>query len=890
MPADHETGLSFLFDTAYRFQPDFHRYVSNYVELLKFDNPYMDETQMSMAQQTLRVEFYRLCLESLGLASFDALLILDTNGILLEINGMAEKTLGVKRSEALGQPFFNRIFPETQKDEYLAWIQRNAKDNGEVFRKSTEVLMVKSSGTMFPAEIKVTEMKIFGSVLLVLCFNDITRRKWMDQALKYTEERYRKIMGENADAICLIDPYNKRIEESNPAFNILLGYSDDELFALRLYDVLEGDPEDIDAWVEKRLRQGTSLLLREQGRFFTRNRIPVDVEYSSSIFDLRDHPLLCLIVRDTAPREFVVRRSLADTQVEALEKRVGKLSERLIELGQTKLNKVQQEILDELLEQQQALSKELEREGGEDSGPLPTRLNRQAFTLKTVLYHVQSLFKDILESKDLPLMISVEPDVPDILIGDPLKLQEVIYHILENAISHTSSGDLLIKVRLTQTQGSNATVLFTIRDSGGGIPTVTKAKISDVFSSDSPLETGEKYGIRGLTICAHFIKALQGKIWFNTLEGKGSSFLFSLPLELTEQEAEDLPELSLETVRQHLQVVGGQIHDFAASGEHRDQPSEAALKAAEAEEAGFTMIQNEAPTKPKAAAAAHTAPRPLRLLLVEQDVDNVISLQQALSGRQVEMRMVDNGRKALELVREQNFDLALMALELPVMNGYAAAAAIRTWEREQRRSPLLLVALKPDEVESEEQVQDFDRVIPAQLRGEVVAGLLDWAQDRLFGEGSESEAPSPEPVTPAAAQAAAPAAPASSGGSLLDWIDEAVSDGQTPAAPAASEPGDNGDVLQVRLSADMARLAPDFLTKRRQDVQKIRAALEEQKLDSVRVLGKSMKGTGGVYGFSQIAEIGKELESAAGSQSAEAVSHWLAQLEDFLERVEIVVE
>ena len=880
MPVDHETGLSFLFDTAYRYQPEFHRYVSNYVEFLKLDNPYMDETQMSVAQQTLRVEFYRLCLESLGLASFDALLILDYNGILLEINAMAEKTLGIHRTDVLGQPFFNNLFPETQKDEYLAWMQKHAKDTGEHARKSTEVLMVKSSGTMFPAEIKVTELKIFGSVLLVLCFNDITRRKWMDQALKYTEERYRKIMGENADAICLIDPYNKRIEESNPAFNVLLGYSDDELFALRLYDVMEGDPEDIDAWAEKCMRQGTSLLKREQVRFFTRNRIPVDVEFSASIFDLREHPLLCLIVRDTAPREFMVRRSLADSQIDALEKKLGKLTDRLLELGQTKLNKVQQEIYGELLQHQEALSKELEREAGDDDGPLPTRLNRQPFTLKTVLFHVQSLFKETLDAKELSLAISVEPDVPDILIGDPLKLQEVVYHILENAIAHTG-GDLLIKVRLTQTERSTGTILFTIRDSGSGIPAITKAKISDVFSSDSPLETGEKYGIRGLTICAHFIKALQGRIWFNTLEGKGSSFLFSLPLELTEQEADDLPELSLEMVRQHLLVVGGQIHDLIASGEQMQVPTEAAIQAAESAEsdaAGFTIIKEPASPSPKASAKVSakgsSTDRALRLLLVEQDVDNVISLQQAIAGRQVEMRMVDNGRKALELVHEQSFDLVLMALDLPVMNGYATAAAIRAWEREQRRAPLLLIAL--DAGASQEQVEDFDHLAPAILDRQAVEELLEWTQARLAGETAESDL-APEP-----AQTAAPEVPA----------DRELEPTEIPEPLAAetAAPPEAGDSLLVTLSADMARLAPDFLTKRRLDVQKIRQALDDNKLDNVRVLGKSMKGTGGVYGFGQIAEIGKELESAASSQNVEAAQQWLAQLEDFLARVEIVVE
>lgn len=885
MPADQETGLSFLFDTAFKFQPDFNRYVSNYVQLLKFDNPYMDETQMSMAQQTLKVEFYRLCLESLGLASFDGLLILDYNGILLEINAMAEKTLGVKRTNVLGDPFFDKLFPGTQKDEYLAWIQKNAKNTGEVFRKSTEVLMVKSSGTMFPAEIKVTELKIFGSALLVVCFNDITRRKWMDQALKYTEERYRKIMGENADAICLIDPYNKRIEESNPAFNILLGYSDDELFALRLYDLLDSEPEAIDDWVDKLMRSGTRLLIREHGRFFTRNRIPVDVEYSCSIFDLRDHPLLCFIVRDTAPREYVVRRSLSDNQIDNLQSRLDKLKERLRELEQTKLDKVQTEILTELYDHHQALAKEIEREAGDDEGPLPKRQNRQPFVLKTVLFHVQNLFKELLENKQLPLNISVEPDVPDVLIGDPLKLQEILYHLLENAIEHTPEGDLLIQVRVTQHEYSTMTLLFALRDAGGGVPAVTKAKISDVFSSDKPLETGEKFGIRGLTLCAYYVKALNGRIWFNTLEGKGSSFLFSVPLETTEQEAEDLPELTQETIRQHLQVVGGQIYELKTA-EPASQADAAPAEAAP-DQPGFSMVG--APTDSAPQAAAKPLKRPLTLLLVEQDIDNMIALQSALAGRPVEMRTVDNGRKALEMVQERAFDLILMALELPIMDGYAATAAIRDWERESRpNKETLIVALCPEgsDAPAEDILQDFDLTAPKQLDTEVVGEVLSWAQDKL-GIASQPAQAHQEPEDLFADFASPAAAAPQAAPPVQEPQPETQPEPQPTPAPAdAAEPGDR---YPVTLTPDMARLAPDFLNKRRQDVQKIHQALSDGKLDSIRVIGKSMKGTGGVYGFSQIAEIGKELEAAASSQSLEAAQTCLARLEDFLDKVDIIV-
>lgn len=874
MSAELETGLSFLFETAYQYQPDFNRYVSHYVELLKLDNPFMDETQMGVAQQTLRVEFYRSCLQSLGLASFDALLILDYNGILLEINGMAEKNLGLKRKDVLGQPFFDKLFPETQKEEYLNWIKRNAKDNGEVFRKSTEVTMIKSSGTMFPAEIKVTEMKIFGSVLLVICFNDVTRRKWMDQALKYTEERYRKIMGENADAICLIDPYNKRIEESNPAFNVLLGYSDDELFALRLYDIMDSNKEDIDAWVEKRLRSGTSILMREQGRLFTRNHIPVDVEYSCSHFDLRDHPVLCLIIRDTAPREHIVKRTLADDQLEAIEKRMSKLGARLEEFSQTKLNKIQQEILAELNEHFEALSKEVVRDANKDTSPIPTRLENQSFNLKTLLFHVQSLFKDILDAKALPLNISVEPDVPDILIGDALKLQEILYHILENAIQHTDEGDLLVKVRQTKTEGSIGTLLFTIRDSGGGINPITKAKVTDVFSSDTPLETGEKFGIRGLTICAHLIKAFKGRIWFNTLEGKGSSFLFSLPLELTEQEAGDLPELNLERIRQHLMVVGGQIHD-----QRHDKPADT-----QAEDSSFTIIQDAAAKKE---GARRDQSLPLRLLLVDQEVDNMINLQQALLGQSVEMRMVDNGRKAVELVQEQNFDLILIAGELPIMDGFVATMAIREWEKEQKRSAMLIAALLPKSEYDPQKLVDFNATFPASLSNETILEILNWARTELqMGDTETSSAPEvavsadilddeSDPY-----EHLIPSLPVSEAEDLFD----------EPAGVSVGAISSDQSRIQVSLNEDMARLAPDFLNKRRGDIPKLKQGIADGKFDSIRVLGKSMKGTGGVYGFGQISEIGKELETAASEENLDLIGDLIIQLEDFLEQVEIVID
>lgn len=872
MSANQEMGLSFLFDTAYRFQPDFNRYVSNYVQFLKFENPHMDETQMSMAQQTLRVEFYRLCLESMGLASFDGLLIMDYDGILLDMNAMGARTLGVKREDVLGQSFFKQIFPETQIDNYLDWIQKNAKDEQGMFRKSTEVLMVKSNGTIFPADLKVTELKIFGSTLLVICFNDITRRKWMDQALKYTEERYRKIMGENADAIFLLDPYNKRIEESNPAFNIMLGYSNDELFALRLYDVMEGDPEELDEWVEKHLQRGTSLLVREQGRFRNRQQHWVDVEYTCSIFELRDHPILCIIARDTAPREFVVKHSLADAQIENMQKQLGKMHTRLKEMEQTGLNTVQKEILDELKGYYANLEAEVKQSIQKDQPLIPTDILPQAFDLKALLYQVQSMFLEELEQKEIPVEISVEPNVPDILIGKPLQLQEVLYHILSNAVKHTEEGDILIKVRVTDEEKRKTNVLFAIRDSGGGMDKVMKAKITDVMNDESPLLKGRQYDVRGLALSAYFVKAMGGRIWFNTLEGKGSSFLFSIPLEATTQEANDLPDLSFDLIQKHLALAQtGTSGVILAATEIKPVSLETAISEPETTN-NFTLSEEPVVvTKPSAKSkktkskSVSSSDKPLRLLLVENDVDHAITIQSLLSGRSIEMRMVDNGKKAVGLVQEQEFDLVFMALNLPDMKGSTAADAIREWEQKADKEPLMIVGIETDP-DAGEDLSQFNHSFVSPLNAEIFDELIHQC---LYPEQVLNEALN------ASESALRPA--------------ESILEAESTAKP---EPVESGEIKknQIVLSADMAKLAPDFLKKRAGDITKIKQALKENKFDSIRVIGKSMKGTGAVYGFSQIAEIGKQLEAQAGEQNTDAIETELQMLEDFITEIDIIVQ
>ena len=94
----------------------------------------------------------------------------------------------------------------------------------------------------------------------------------------------------------------------------------------------------------------------------------------------------------------------------------------------------------------------------------------------------------------------------------------------------------------------------------------------------------------------------------------------------------------------------------------------------------------------------------------------------------------------------------------------------------------------------------------------------------------------------------------------------------------------------VRVDPDLADLIPSFLENRRKDIAALLAALDQSDYETVRILGHSMKGAGGGYGFDGITEIGAVLEQAAKEHNSEAIRKWVGELSAYLDRVEVVYD
>jgi signal transduction histidine kinase/CheY-like chemotaxis protein/HPt (histidine-containing phosphotransfer) domain-containing protein len=251
------------------------------------------------------------------------------------------------------------------------------------------------------------------------------------------------------------------------------------------------------------------------------------------------------------------------------------------------------------------------------------RIVNKPFSIRGLLHSVEILFSERVRSKGLGYLTIIDDDVPDTLIGDATRLTQIMVNLLGNALKFSEKGSLKVKVELGEPQDDGIMVRFKVSDNGIGID---KEKLHEIFERFNQADDSitRNYGGTGLglSIVRDLLLIQNGNISVTSSPGKGTAFSFYIPY---------------------------QIADIAVEG--------TAVR--------YKVAEPEQPA------------RAIHILVVDDNVMNQDLMANILAYWGFSFAIVSNGREAVERVAQGYFDLVLMDIQMPEMDGYSATMEIR---------------------------------------------------------------------------------------------------------------------------------------------------------------------------------------------------------------------
>ena len=435
-------------------------------------------------------------------------------------------------------------------------------------------------------------------------------------------------------------------------------------------------------------------------------------------------------------------------------------------------------------------------------------LERLPLDMVALVDEVLGLQAPLAHQKGLQLLGLVYDDVPGVLTGDPMRIQQVLTNLVHNAVKFTREGEVVVRVMVEQADPGRVTLRVSVTDSGIGLSPERQRCLFKAFQQAEPSHSREFGGTGlGLTICRQLVEQMGGEIGVASEPDQGATFSFTLPLEGNEI-TERPPELQLagQTVvieESHPATRHALRHLFSRWGARPVEASTAPsqhgspallvaslpplpLAPADADawqrrlaelRCPALLLANASPldlpslslphggqvlVKPVARATLanlvagylgggespapagrqdRTQPGALRLLAVDDTESNRLLLRELVAGPGIEVRLAASGEEALALAREQTFDLVLMDIRMPGMDGVAATQALRRLGGHWRTTPVVAVTAH---VLEEERRRLLASGLDDVLVKPVDAGKLHDTLGRHLGAVlPEGEAPSP---------------------------------------------------------------------------------------------------------------------------------------------------
>ncbi len=575
---------------------------------------FIDITERKLAEQALRESEEKY--SKLFHCSNDAIFIHDPEGNIIDVNQKVLDLFGYSKSEITSLKI-----PELHPQEDLPksrWASDTVSKDGIV---SFEINFKKKNGEVFPAEVSSSLFEIGGKKVIQGVARDVTERKRAEEKLKSSEEMYRTLVKTSPDAVIVTDLEGKITYVSQRAVE-LHGYSHpEELLGKSAFELIAPeDRERAGKKLEETLREEVvrdleyTFLTKEGTRFVAELNAALikDADGNPSAFiattkDITERKRAEQVLKrakeqaEEANRlksEFLANMSheirtpmnavIGMTDITLETQLTGEQRDYLTTVKQSA--RALLELLNDILDLSKIEADKVEFETID-------------FDLRVAVEGVADTLARRASDKGLELACMIHHQVPSLLRGDPGRLRQVLMNLVGNAIKFTEKGEVVIGVELEEETEDAASLVFSVTDTGMGIPNGQLKKIFESFTQADG-STTRKYGGTGLglSICRRLVELMGGRIGVESEPGQGSRFWFRVSIQKQKDLEEEAPlvppdvrgmrMLVVDDSRTNRTILAKMLGSFGCSAETAESGDVAirALKRAAHQEKLFDLV------------------------------------------------------------------------------------------------------------------------------------------------------------------------------------------------------------------------------------------------------------------------------------------------------------
>ncbi len=573
-------------------------------------------------------------------------MIWDENFQAIDCNTSMAKTFGLKKERSAFMENLHKLFPEFQPDGVPS-VQKMQEQLLKAFDEgyaSSPWMGTSIDGKEVPTEATAVRTKHNGKNMVVVFYQDLREVEKNIKKAQAAEKRSEAILNGVPMGINIINSNLQIVDCNEAAIRIAKFTSKEDLLANAMQSFPEFQPSG----------QSSALMIQEKfaevmekgkSRFeilaldATQELYFMDITLSRAYIENEDlYIAYCADLRETKKmiQEVELSRELAEKSALAKSEFLANMSHEIRTpmngilgllriLSSTNLDKKQQDYTQKALFSTNELLRiinDILDFSKIEAGKL--EMESTPFTIHDICCELENFFGHTIKNKRLHCSMLEGDFSTQVILGDPLRLKQVLVNLINNAIKFTEQGTITLEVQNT-IEENLLQCQFKVSDTGIGL---SDEQIGNLFSAFTQADTSvtRKYGGTGLglAICKNIVEMMHGRIWVESTLGEGSSFFFTAYFPLADAGVTPSPCLDAE--------------------------------------------------QEKTPCSGH-------ILLVEDNQINQIIAEELLQSFGYTLDIANNGQEALDMLEENSYDIILMDIQMPIMDGLSATKAIRQQER-----------------------------------------------------------------------------------------------------------------------------------------------------------------------------------------------------------------